>query len=154
MKDVAVTGGQVQGVATNGIAAFKGIPFAAPPVGELRWKAPQPVKAWTGVKQANQYAAGCMQDPNMATMFGAPDNLSEDCLYLNVWTSAKSAGDKLPVMVWIYGGGFAAGMTGIPAYDGTRLAEKRRGARERRLSCGRTRLPRVSRAHSRSWPLR
>jgi para-nitrobenzyl esterase len=108
----------------NGIASFKGIPFAAPPVGALRWNAPQPVKPWTGVRQATAYGPSCMQDANFARLFGAAPAISEDCLYLNVWSPAKAAGASLPVMVWIYGGGFVGGMTGIPAYDGTRLAEK------------------------------
>ncbi|HUA21615.1 MAG TPA: carboxylesterase family protein [Bryobacteraceae bacterium] len=124
IREVNVTGGRVTGVAVNGIVSFKGIPFAAPPVGELRWKPPQPVQPWTGVKQANAYGPSCMQDPNFVKIFGAPPAISEDCLYLNIWTPAKTPGDKLPVMVWIYGGGFVGGMTSIPAYDGTRLAEK------------------------------
>src|SRR5689334_70463 len=104
--EVAVTGGRVSGLAANGVTAFKGIPFAAPPVGELRWKAPQPVKAWTGVKDGAKFGAACMQDATLARVFNAPPDFSEDCLYLNVWTPAKSASETLPVMVWIYGGGF------------------------------------------------
>jgi para-nitrobenzyl esterase len=119
-----VTGGHVEGVVAHGITSYKGIPFAAPPLGELRWKPPQPVKPWTGAKKADTYGPSCMQDPNFAKLFGAPPAISEDCLYLNVWTPAKSANEKLPVMVWIYGGAFVGGMTSIPAYDGTRLAEK------------------------------
>ena len=124
IRETAVTGGRVSGVVTNGIAAFKGIPFAAPPVGALRWRAPQPVTAWTGVKAADAFAASCIQDTAFPKLFGAPDAISEDCLYLNVWTPAKSASDRLPVMVWIYGGAFTGGMTSIPAYDGAPLAEK------------------------------
>ncbi|HEU4391427.1 MAG TPA: carboxylesterase family protein [Blastocatellia bacterium] len=124
VKTAKVTGGEVQGVFTGDVASFKGIPFAAPPVGELRWKAPQPVKAWTGVKTADAFAPGCIQDSGLATMIGAPTNFSEDCLYLNVWTAAKSTRDRLPVMVWIYGGGFAVGATNTPVYDGTKFAQK------------------------------
>jgi para-nitrobenzyl esterase len=124
IREVSVTGGTVAGVAANGIVSFKGIPFAAPPVGPLRWKAPQPVQPWTGVRDASMYGPSCMQDPNFAKIFGAPAPITEDCLYLNVWTPAKSASDRLPVMVWIYGGGFVGGMTSVPVYDGTRLAEK------------------------------
>jgi para-nitrobenzyl esterase len=124
VREADVTGGRVAGAVANGIASFKGIPFAAPPVGALRWKAPQPVKGWTGVRQATSFGVSCMQDAAMAKLFGAPEGMSEDCLYLNVWTPAKSAGDKLPVMVWIYGGGFVLGQTSVPVYDGTKLADK------------------------------
>jgi para-nitrobenzyl esterase len=119
-----VTGGSVQGVLAGNIVSFKGIPFAAPPTGELRWHAPQPVVKWSGVKHADSFAPGCMQDPSIGVMLGAPPTVKEDCLYLNVWTPARIANERLPVMVWIYGGAFATGMTSIPLYDGTHLAQK------------------------------
>ncbi len=124
IQSVESTGGRLQGVVADGVASFKGIPFAAPPVGELRWKAPQPAKSWTGVKKADAYAPGCMQDLSMAKMAGASASVSEDCLYLNVWTAAKTAGEKRPVMVWIHGGAFVGGMTGTPMFDGTKFAQK------------------------------
>lgn len=116
-----ITGGEVSGVTEGDIAIFKGIPFAAPPVGELRWKAPAPVKPWTGVRKADAFADACMQAPNTQ---GNTAPVNEDCLYLNVWTPAKSAGAKLPVIVWIHGGGYVGGSTSIPMYDGTGFAKK------------------------------
>jgi len=124
IQTVTVTEGQLQGVVADGVACFKGIPFAAPPVGDLRWKSPAPAKAWAGVRRADAYASGCMQDPGMLKMMGAAANVSEDCLYLNVWTAAKAADEKRPVMVWIHGGAFVGGMTGTPMFDGTKFAQK------------------------------
>jgi para-nitrobenzyl esterase len=119
-----VTGGIVQGVVADDIASFKGVPFAAPPVGELRWKAPQPIIPWDGIKDASDFAPGPMQDASFGASLGGPQQVSEDCLYLNVWTGAKNANEKRPVMVWIYGGGFGIGMTSSPTYDGTNLAKR------------------------------
>ena len=113
---VAVTGGLVQGVVEDGMMIFKGIPFAAPPVGDLRWKAPQPVIPWEGVRDASNFG------PSPLSSMGFPKDASEDCLYLNVWTPAKSAKDKLPVMVWIYGGGFSMGTSSF--YDGAPIARE------------------------------
>jgi para-nitrobenzyl esterase len=124
IQNVKVTGGQLQGVIADGVASFKGIPFASPPVGDLRWKAPEPSNAWTGIRKADVYAAGCMQDSSMVRMVGASVSVSEDCLYLNVWTAATNAGEKRPVMVWIHGGAFVGGMTGTPMFDGTKFAQK------------------------------
>jgi para-nitrobenzyl esterase len=120
---VKVTGGEVRGIVKDGVATFKGIPFAAPPVGELRWKAPQPVKPWDGVRDAYEFAPAPMQPAMLAKVSGGVE-LSEDCLYLNVWTGAKSPDERRPVMVSIYGGGFTSGATSIPFLDGTALAKK------------------------------
>jgi para-nitrobenzyl esterase len=107
-----------------GIRGFKGIPFAAPPVGELRWRAPRPVTPWPGERTADQFGPKCMQTARLGDIDPLNPRMSEDCLYLNVWTPVKSANDRLPVMVWIYGGSFNVGAGSEPWYDGANLAKK------------------------------
>jgi para-nitrobenzyl esterase len=129
---VKIQGGSIAGIANaNGdIHIFKGIPFASPPVGTLRWKAPQPVEHWFGVKLCNQFGPSPMQGAPLPFSMWSQEFLipkepiSEDCLYLNVWTGASAPKDKLPVVVWIYGGGFASGGSGVPIYDGEAMAKK------------------------------
>jgi para-nitrobenzyl esterase len=124
ISNAKVTGGMVEGVVKDGIASFKGIPFAAPPVGDLRWRSPQPVKPWEGARKVDSYAPGPMQDTGLITKMGGQPKISEDCLYLNVWTGAKKANEKRPVMIWIYGGAFVGGTTSFPTFEGANLARK------------------------------
>jgi para-nitrobenzyl esterase len=143
---VRIDTGSLTGVAAATqptVRVFKGIPYAAPPLGENRWRAPQPAAKWDGVRNADAFGAPCAAGapfggrgggggnrgaaPGQAPATAAPPRepaRSEDCLYLNVWTSAASANDKRPVMVWIYGGGFTGGSGGMAWYDGENLAAK------------------------------
>lgn len=122
---VKVQNGDLQGVIENGVAAFKGIPFAAPPVGALRWRAPKPAAAWQGVRAANAYGSACVQ-PTVLTIDDAGDvgPQSEDCLFLNVWTPQTDLAAKLPVMVWIYGGAFTIGAGSVIGFNGVPLASR------------------------------
>jgi len=120
---VTTASGKVRGDIADGVASWKGIPFAAPPVGPLRWRAPQPAAPWTGVKDTTAYGHDCMQVPfpSDAAPLGTPP--AEDCLYLNVWKPAAATA-KLPVVVWIYGGGFVNGGASPPTYSGAEMAKQ------------------------------
>jgi para-nitrobenzyl esterase len=128
---VTVTGGQIAGVPgpDPSVMVFKGIPFAAPPVGNPRWRAPQPVAAWQGVKNADQFGSSCIQTVVRERRpwtyeFMTHNAISEDCLYLNVWSAAREQRERKPVYVFIYGGGNNEGSTAVPVYDGETLAKK------------------------------
>ena len=126
---VKIDSGELQGAVADGVVSFKGIPFAAPPVGELRWRPPQPVAKWTDVRQATDFGADCMQGrfgPPPAAAPGAPPPRipSEDCLYLNVWRPEDPGARNLPVMVWIYGGGFTGGSSASPNTSGVGFAKQ------------------------------
>ncbi|GGY50197.1 carboxylesterase/lipase family protein [Pseudoduganella albidiflava] len=124
---VKVDGGRIEGRIEDGVRVFKGIPFAAPPVGELRWQAPQPVRPWQGVRQAGDFGNRCMQLPLFSDMVFRSPGQSEDCLYLNVWAPASSGAGKkkaLPVLVYIHGGGLATGDGSEPRYEGAAMAKQ------------------------------
>lgn len=129
---VEVDSGQIEGVfnAAQTVRSFKGIPYAAPPVGDLRWQAPQAVQPWEGIKAAADFGPSPIQNKPepfycwSAEFIAKPEPLDEDCLHLNVWTSAASAQDKHPVFVWIYGGGLSSGSSNCDIYDGEEMAKQ------------------------------
>lgn len=122
---VELDSGAIAGSTANGVLSFKGIPYAAPPVGNLRWRAPQPAASWTGARAATEYGNDCIQLPLEGDAAASGSEMSEDCLVLNVWRPAEIApGEKLPVLVWIHGGGFLNGSAAAPIYDGTAFAQQ------------------------------
>ena len=120
---VPTESGAISGVSASGLTVFKGVPFAAPPVGDLRWRPPMPAAPWTGTRKADAFAPACMQT-GVSMPGETPPAVSEDCLYLNIWTPADSSPGQLPVLVWIYGGGYINGSAAMPLYWGDRLATK------------------------------
>src|SRR5690554_4734287 len=129
---VQTASGLVSGIKndTGDVISFKGIPYAAAPIGDLRWKAPQPAKSWQGILIADKFGASPIQGKPVPFGVYTPEFLipetpiDEDCLYLNIWTNAKTKEDKKPVLLWIYGGGFSSGGSGVPIYDGEEMAKK------------------------------
>lgn len=122
---VKTEGGYISGMSESGIRAYLGIPYAAPPTGDLRWRPPEAIKPWEGIRKTDKFGPSCPQA--VAPAFGSewtPGNMSEDCLNLNVWTPAVDSNEKLPVMVFIYGGAYVRGSSSLPLYNGTALAKK------------------------------
>jgi para-nitrobenzyl esterase len=122
-KTVKTESGTIEGVERDGIATYKGVPFATPPLGDLRWREPQPVSHWTGTRKADAFAPACPQT-GVSMPGETPPAISEDCLYLNIWVPAKRAAERLPVMVWIHGGGYTNGSASMPLYWGDALAQR------------------------------
>ena len=122
-KPAVIESGAVEGVAKDGLTIYRGVPFAAPPVGDLRWREPQPIAPWQGTRKATSFAPACLQK-GVSMPGETPPTTSEDCLYLNIWTPAGTAAERLPVMVWIYGGGYTNGSASMPLYWGDKLAER------------------------------
>ncbi len=142
---VRIDSGLVSGMpgSSDEVRVYKGIPFAAPPVGDLRWRAPQPAAHWEGVRKAEEFSPVCMQQTRGPAGASGPAP-SEDCLYLNVWTGAKSASERRPVIVWTYGGGFTGGAGFARDVQRRGAGEKRRGGGDIQLSPGNFRIPRAS----------
>ncbi len=124
LPTVKTASGTVQGIQRSGIAMFKGVAYAQPPVGELRWKEPQPVKNWEGTRKVDHFAARAMQLPIFSDMNFRSSGVSEDCLYLNIWTPSKTGKEELPVLVYFYGGGLKAGDGSEFRYDGESMARR------------------------------
>ena len=121
---VTFESGSVEGVSADGVISFKGIPFAAPPLAELRWRPPQPVVKWSDVRPAKAYGQDCIQVPVPGDAAPLGSTLSEDCLYVNVWRSAGANAAQLPVMVWIHGGGYVNGGSSAAIFDGSAFARQ------------------------------
>ncbi|MEQ1890390.1 MAG: carboxylesterase family protein, partial [Alphaproteobacteria bacterium] len=125
MTIVETHSGKIEGATKDGVTLFKAIPFAAPPVGDLRWLPPQPVAPWAGVRKSEKFSDMALQNASMmdGLFGGSPWPASEDCLYLNVWTPGADS-KKRPVMVWLHGGGFVIGSGSEPVYVSDRLARR------------------------------
>jgi len=116
--------GLIEGVAADGVLSFKGVPYAAPPLGRFRWRRPQFATPWQGVRQASAFGAECLQKPMPGDPAASARAFDEDCLFLNVWRPAADSGEALPVLVWIHGGGFLTGGSSAPVFDGSVLARQ------------------------------
>ena len=123
---VKTENGTLEGVVNSdsSVRIFRGVPFAAAPVGTLRWQPPQPVPSWSGIRKADEFGAHCTQGQVFSDIVFRDKEMSEDCLNLTVWAPAKPAAARLPVYVWFYGGGFSAGAGDEPRYDGESFAKR------------------------------